>query len=100
MGRAMRVQVVCIAVFCFLSALAFAQQKKSPVPAKKASATVPKQAMPVELDSVLAGIPAGTTPVVDLSYTISDKLVPWPGDDFTFEAAPKANVKKDGYFTR
>jgi kynurenine formamidase len=38
--------------------------------------------------------------VVDLSYAISDKLVPWPGDEKWFEAKTNATVDKDGYFTR
>ncbi len=31
-------------------------------------------------DSMLEGIPSGKTRVLDLSYAINDKLVPWPGD--------------------
>jgi kynurenine formamidase len=48
----------------------------------------------------LAGIPAGQTRVVDLSYAISDKLVAWPGDTRTFEAKINASVEKNGYYTR
>jgi kynurenine formamidase len=48
----------------------------------------------------LAGIPSGKTRVIDLSYAINDKLVPWPGDTRCFEAAVNASVKKNGYFTR
>jgi len=48
----------------------------------------------------LSGIAAGRTRVLDLSYAISDKLVPWPGDDRGFEAQVKATVERDGYFTR
>ncbi len=51
-------------------------------------------------DSLLEGVPSGKTRVVDLSYAISDKLVPWPGDEKFFEANVKATVEKDGYFTR
>jgi kynurenine formamidase len=48
----------------------------------------------------LQGVPSGKTRVVDLSYAISDKLVPWPGDEKWFEAKTNATVDKDGYFTR
>jgi len=48
----------------------------------------------------LAEIPSGKTRVLDLSYAISDKMVPWPGDARAFEAKVNATVEKDGYFTR
>jgi kynurenine formamidase len=51
-------------------------------------------------DTLLDGIPSGKTRVVDLSYAINDKLVPWPGDERVFEAKQNATVEKDGYFTR
>jgi kynurenine formamidase len=51
-------------------------------------------------DSMLQGIPAGKTRVIDLSYAINDKLVPWPGDKKYFEAKINATVEKNGYFTR
>jgi kynurenine formamidase len=51
-------------------------------------------------DSLLDGISSGKTRVVDLSYAINDKLVPWPGDDKVFEAKVNATVEKNGYFTR
>ena len=51
-------------------------------------------------DPVLDGIQSGKTRVVDLSYAISDKLVPWPGDTKFFEATVNATVEKNGYFTR
>lgn len=51
-------------------------------------------------DSLLEGIPSGKTRVLDLSYAISDKLVPWPGDNKFFEAKINASVEKNGYFTR
>jgi kynurenine formamidase len=50
--------------------------------------------------SMLDGIPSGRTRVLDLSYAISDKLVPWPGDEKFFEAKVNASVEKNGYFTR
>jgi len=50
--------------------------------------------------SMLDGIPSGKTRVLDLSYAISDKLVPWPGDERFFEAKVNASVEKNGYFTR
>ena len=75
-----------------------AQQKRLPTSPPKSPP--PQKEIPEPIDSWLSGIPSGKTQVVDLSYAISDKLVPWPGDDFTFEATPKATVKKDGYFTR
>lgn len=49
---------------------------------------------------MLEGIPYGKTRVLDLSYAISDKLVPWPGDEKFFEAKVNATVEKNGYFTR
>ncbi|HYL64187.1 MAG TPA: cyclase family protein [Candidatus Methylomirabilis sp.] len=51
-------------------------------------------------DNVLEGVPSGKTRVIDLSYAINDKLVPWPGDAKWFEAKVNATVEKDGYFTR
>jgi kynurenine formamidase len=51
-------------------------------------------------DSLLSGIAGGRTRVVDLSYAINDKLVPWPGDEKWFEAKVNATVEKNGYFTR
>jgi kynurenine formamidase len=54
----------------------------------------------VNQDSWLQGVPTGKTRVVDLSYAINDKLVPWPGDEKYFEATVNATVEKNGYFTR
>src|SRR5713101_7930733 len=51
-------------------------------------------------DDSLDGIASGKTRVIDLTYAISDKLVPWPGDTKWFEAKVNATVEKDGYFTR
>jgi kynurenine formamidase len=51
-------------------------------------------------DSLLEGISTGKTRVLDLSYAINDKLVPWPGDEKYFEAQTNATVEKNGYFTR
>jgi kynurenine formamidase len=51
-------------------------------------------------DSMLEGVPSGKTRVLDLSYAINDKLVPWPGDERFFEATVNASVEKNGYFTR
>jgi kynurenine formamidase len=48
----------------------------------------------------LEGVPSGKTRVVDLTYAISDKLVPWPGDEKFFEAKVNATIEKNGYFTR
>src|SRR5215470_12130061 len=48
----------------------------------------------------LEGIANGKTQVIDLSYAISDKMVPWPGDAKAFEAKTNATVEKEGYFTR
>ena len=53
-----------------------------------------------ERDGLLSGIPTGKTQVLDLSYAINDKLVPWPGDKRWFEAQVNATVEKNGYFTR
>lgn len=49
---------------------------------------------------MLENIPSGKTRVLDLSYAISDKLVPWPGDEKFFEAKVNATIEKNGYFTR
>jgi kynurenine formamidase len=51
-------------------------------------------------DGLLSGISSGKTRVLDLSYAINDKLVPWPGDQRWFEAQVNATVEKNGYFTR
>src|SRR5437868_6171188 len=51
-------------------------------------------------DSLLSGISTGKTRVLDLSYAINDKLVPWPGDTRWFEVKVNASVEKNGYFTR
>ena len=51
-------------------------------------------------DSLLSDIATGKTRIVDLSYAINDKLVPWPGDVRWFEAHVNATVEKNGYFTR
>jgi len=48
----------------------------------------------------LDGISTGQTRVIDLSYAIRDKMVPWPGDAKAFEAKTNATVEKEGYFTR
>jgi kynurenine formamidase len=45
-------------------------------------------------------IATGKIRIIDLSYAISDKLVPWPGDDKAFEAKINATVVKQGYLTR
>jgi kynurenine formamidase len=51
-------------------------------------------------DNVLTNIPSGKTRVLDLSYAINDKLVPWPGDKRFFEATPGTTFEKNGLFTR
>jgi kynurenine formamidase len=51
-------------------------------------------------DPMLEGISSGKTRVLDLSYAINDKLVPWPGDGKFFEAKVNATIEKNGYFTR
>jgi kynurenine formamidase len=50
--------------------------------------------------SMLEGIPGGKTHVLDLSYAINDRLVPWPGDEKYFEAKINATIEKNGYCTR
>ena len=50
--------------------------------------------------AALDEIASGATRVIDLSYPISDKMVPWPGDAKAFEARINATVEKEGYFTR
>ena len=49
---------------------------------------------------MLTDIPSGKTRVLDLSYPINDKVVPWPGDTDAFEAKVNATVEKNGYYTR
>ena len=49
---------------------------------------------------MLEGIVSGQTRILDLSYAINDRLVPWPGDARWFEAQVNATVEKNGYFTR
>jgi len=49
---------------------------------------------------LLEEIATRKTRVIDLSYALSDKLVPWPGDAKAFEAKVNATVEKNGYFTR
>jgi kynurenine formamidase len=49
---------------------------------------------------LVEGIPSGSTRILDLSYAINDKLVPWPGDEKWFEAKTNATIEKNGYFTR
>jgi kynurenine formamidase len=49
---------------------------------------------------MLNGIASGKTRVIDLSYAINDKLVPWPGDQKWFAAERNATIERNGYFTR
>jgi len=49
---------------------------------------------------MLSEIFSGKTRVLDLSYAINEKLVPWPGDEKWFEAKVNASIEKNGYFTR
>ncbi len=51
-------------------------------------------------DTMLEGVPSGKTRVLDLTYAINDKLVPWPGDEKFFEAKVNASIEKNGYVTR
>ena len=51
-------------------------------------------------DSTSAGVPSSKARILDLSYAINDKLVPWPGDEKFFEAKVNATIEKNGYFTR
>jgi kynurenine formamidase len=52
-------------------------------------------------DTWLAGIPKGTTRVVDLAYAINDKMPSWPGHGgVQFEATVLTTQEKDGNFTR
>src|SRR5260370_29845147 len=43
---------------------------------------------------VLEEISTGKTRIIDLSYAISDKMVPWPGDAKAFEATVNATIDK------
>jgi kynurenine formamidase len=71
-----------------IAALCIAAFSMTPLPQK------------AQRDSMLEGIPSGKTRVLDLSYAINDKLVPWPGDEKFFEAKGNATIEKNGYFTR
>src|SRR5437867_228446 len=51
-------------------------------------------------DSTPEGVPSPKARILDLSYAINDKLVPWPGDGKFFEAKVNATIEKNGYFTR
>src|ERR1700730_11190445 len=51
-------------------------------------------------DDLMTNISSGKTRVLDLSYAINDKLVPWPGDTRWFETQVNSTVEKNGYFTR
>ena len=62
-----------------------------------AISTTPQSKTPAP---TLEGISTGRTRVIDLTYALNDKLVPWPGDAKAFEAKINATVEKDGYFTR
>ena len=53
----------------------------------------------VHNDSTPEGVPSKAR-ILDLSYAINDKLVPWPGDEKFFEAKVNATIEKNGYFTR
>jgi kynurenine formamidase len=48
----------------------------------------------------LSEVATGKTRVIDLTYAVSEKQVPWPGDAKGFEAKENATVAKNGYFTR
>jgi len=51
-------------------------------------------------DDLLTNISSGKSRVLDLSYAINDKLVPWPGDTRWFESQVNSTVEKNGYFSR
>src|ERR1700730_4773259 len=51
-------------------------------------------------DDLLTNLSTGKTRVLDLSYAINDKLVPWLGDTRWFEAQVNSTVEKNGNFTR
>ncbi|HEY2460355.1 MAG TPA: cyclase family protein [Candidatus Acidoferrum sp.] len=60
----------------------------------------PQSPSDIKQQDMLAGILSGTTRVLDLSYAINDRLVPWPGDGRWFEATVNATTEENGYFTR
>jgi kynurenine formamidase len=68
--------------------------------ASKRAASFPASDSATEAQVDLAGIPAGRTRVVDMTYTLNGKLPSWPGDDKTFESQVVATYEKDGYFAR
>jgi kynurenine formamidase len=79
-GRLQRFVIVVLALMMFLPMALLPQKTQS--------------------DSLLSGISSGKTRLLDLSYAINDKLVPWPGDKRWFEAQVNATVAKNGYLTR
>lgn len=74
--------------------------RRSGVPAIGVIAVLMMLPQMAKRDSMLDEIQSGKTRVLDLSYAISDKLVPWPGDEKWFEAKVNASIEKNGYFTR
>src|SRR5258708_32764715 len=50
-------------------------------------------------DSMLEGVPSGKTRVLDLSYAITARLVPCPGDARVFEATVNATIGTTGSCT-
>jgi len=83
----MRVSVAVVVALLAASAAA-------PSPQKSASQAKASR------DALLAGIAAGTTTVVDMSYAINDHSPAWPGDDHPFTTKVVATPEKDGYFAR
>lgn len=57
-------------------------------------------AAPQSAAVAVAAAVRGQARVVDLSYSISDKLPAWPGDTRTFEARVNRRAEEAGYFSR
>ena len=83
-------KAIALAALIAVAAAALAKGRQASTQRATATGTVAQ----------LAGIAAGRTRVVDMTYTINGKLPAWPGDNRTFEAQVVATPQKEGYFAR
>jgi kynurenine formamidase len=83
-------KAIALAALIAIAAVALAKGRQASTQRATATGTVAQ----------LAGIAAGRTRVIDMTYTINGKLPAWPGDNRTFEAQVVATPQKEGYFAR
>ncbi|HXJ18431.1 MAG TPA: cyclase family protein [Candidatus Polarisedimenticolia bacterium] len=83
-------KAIALAALITVAAVALAKGRQASTQRATATGTVAQ----------LAGIAAGRTRVIDMTYTINGKLPAWPGDNRTFEAQVVATPQKEGYFAR